>query len=249
MTRLTYFTAFTLLILATAADAARFDEMDYGPVLGTTVDAHWPEGNVTEKGLCIKLKAAVPTSQSGPIGKGELEYEDADSYKRKPVELNDAYRYQRFDIGGYLVAVPAGDYDVTLQFAEIQKKKEGLRIFDVYVQEKSVSTRWTSPRLSVSRAASNCMFASSSTRSTGRASAASLSKRRTATSSRRSTAVDRLWRRTATTPAGRKMSSSPRRSAPEYCSTPTCCVIPPAGRTASSCCAARSTTIPMAHTR
>ena len=113
-------------------------EMDYGDVMSMSVDAAWPEGQqMTRKALIQRLETQALPEKGTPIGKGRV---IKDKEEIEGTELDKIYQYQRERSNGYLISVPQGEYKVTLMFAEIKRKSEGERVFDILLQQKVIKS-------------------------------------------------------------------------------------------------------------
>jgi len=125
-----------LCLVSTQAADTKHLEMDYGDTLFMSLDANWPEGEqIIRKALVQKLETEALPEKGTPIGKGRVikvkdEIEDT--------TLDSIYQTQRERSTGYLIAVPKGNYKITLQFCEIKRKNEAERVFDIYLQQKLI---------------------------------------------------------------------------------------------------------------
>jgi mono/diheme cytochrome c family protein len=126
-----------LLTLSLFASDTKHLEMDYGDVMSTTVQTQWPQGeNMVHKGLVQRLSTLALPAKGTPVGKGRFIKEKKEAIANTENDL--IYQYQRERSTGYLIALPKGEYKVTLQFAEIKRKSSGERVFDIVLQEQKI---------------------------------------------------------------------------------------------------------------
>ena len=115
-------------------------EMDYGNTLFMSLETQWPESeNIVRKALVQKLNTKALPEKGTPIGKGRV------IKVKDPIEnteLDPIYQYQRERSTGYLIALPKGSYKVTLKFAEIKRKSEGERVFDILLQKNLIKSNF-----------------------------------------------------------------------------------------------------------
>lgn len=131
-----YLVAFFACSLPLFAADTKHTEMDYGDSMFMSLDTNWPEGeHVVRKALVQRLTTQALPEKGTPIGKGRV-IKVRDTIEN--TELDPIYQYQRERSAGYLISMPKGQYKITLQFAEIKRKSEGERIFDIYVQKKLI---------------------------------------------------------------------------------------------------------------
>ena len=125
-------------VLALNAADTKHLEMDYGDALFMSLETDSPDGeNMVRKALVQRLATQALPDRGTPIGKGRvIKVKDA----IEGTELDDIYKYQRERSSGYLIAVPEGEYKVTLQFAEIKRKNTGERVFDIMLQQKLIKS-------------------------------------------------------------------------------------------------------------
>ncbi|WDE98601.1 c-type cytochrome [Lentisphaera profundi] len=137
------FFSFTILALLLLLGGSLFAldnkhlEMNYGPLISSSIDAPYPEGNVTKKGLVIRLDNKIFPATGTPVGKGRA---IRASRKLTNPDLPPLYKYQRERSVGYLITVPKGEYAITLHFAEIKRKASGERVFDIKLQDQVMET-------------------------------------------------------------------------------------------------------------
>ena len=112
-------------------------EMNYGPLISTSIDAPYPEGNVTKKGLVIRLDNKIFPAKGTPVGKGRA---IRASRKLTNPDLPALYKNQRERSLGYLITVPKGEYSISLHFAEIKRKASGERVFDIKLQDQLIES-------------------------------------------------------------------------------------------------------------
>ena len=112
---------------------SKHTEMNYGPVISTTIDADYPENNLTLKGLVFRLENKVFPKNGTPVGKGT--FIKASRRLTNP-DLAELYRFQRERSKGYLINIPKGRFKVNLHFAEIKRKSTGERVFDIKIQDE-----------------------------------------------------------------------------------------------------------------
>ena len=126
---------FTGLIL-NAADTKHL-EMDYGDALFMSLETNSPESeNIVRKAIVQKLATQALPDRGTPIGKGRvIKVKDA----IEGTELDDIYKYQRERSTGYLIAVPKGEYKVTLQFAGLREKIQVSASLTSYFSRKSLN--------------------------------------------------------------------------------------------------------------
>ena len=132
---LLFFSSFLL----NAADTKHI-EMDYGDALFMSIETAAPEAeNMVRKALVQRLATQALPDRGTPIGKGRvIKVKD----EIEGTELDEIYQYQRERSTGYLIAIPEGEYKVTLQFAEIKRKSTGERVFDILLQQKLIKSNF-----------------------------------------------------------------------------------------------------------
>ncbi|MFC1651290.1 malectin domain-containing carbohydrate-binding protein, partial [Candidatus Latescibacterota bacterium] len=101
-----------------------------GPNVSALAKASWNQSEFTEKPL-----------STGPVGENVEEFTARYNAVGKSIagtEDDTIYQTVRHELYGYRLEVPDGNYSVTLKFCETLHEKEGLRVFGVTMQDKTV---------------------------------------------------------------------------------------------------------------